>query len=72
HLTLLLRSSPLLLPAHNKKDTSSGVFAVARQRPGSGIISYGEVGHGSFSMMFFMLFYENDPYVSQEGMRLFQ
>jgi hypothetical protein len=33
HLTLLLRSSTLLLPAHNKKDTYSGVFTVARQRP---------------------------------------
>jgi hypothetical protein len=28
HLTLLLRSSTLLLPAHNKKDTYSGVFSI--------------------------------------------
>jgi predicted ATPase len=61
-----------LLPAHNKKDTYSGVFTVARQRPGSGIISYGDVGHGAFSMMLFTLFYENDPYVSQEDTMLFQ
>ncbi|WP_312009674.1 hypothetical protein, partial [Shouchella clausii] len=45
---------------------------VARQRPGSGIISYRDVGHGSFSMMLFTLFYENDPYVSQEDTMLFQ
>ncbi|PAF03114.1 hypothetical protein CHH66_21825, partial [Shouchella clausii] len=38
------------------------VSLLARQRPGSGIISYGEVGHGAFTRIFFMLFYENDPY----------
>ncbi|PAD90603.1 hypothetical protein, partial [Shouchella clausii] len=46
----------------HKKRHLKRCLAVARQRPGSGIISYGEVGHGAFPRMFFMLFYENDPY----------
>ncbi|PAD07106.1 hypothetical protein CHH78_17270 [Shouchella clausii] len=58
---------------HRTKKTPLHVSLVfARQRPGSGIFSYGDAGHGAFPRMFFMLFYENDPYVSQEGTWLFQ
>jgi hypothetical protein len=58
---ILLRSSTLLLPAHNKKRHLFRCLAVARQRPGSGIFSYGRVEHEAFSRCFSCCFTKMIP-----------
>ncbi|KKI84704.1 hypothetical protein CAY60_020505 [Shouchella clausii] len=52
YLTLLLRSSPLLLPAHNKKDTSSGVLLLPGNVLAPGLFPTGKWGMKLFQDVF--------------------